>query len=171
VNVDFGRFIVREINPWEGPRVFALTGDPEVMRYMGFRTHTGVAEAVELIERYRNNPAGRWLAVCPKDDPADMLGIVGLETQRHQATLTIMFSRDWRARGAGRAVALPLVQWILTHQQIWRVWAYCHVDNKPVQRVMERSGAELEGRLRRFEVFPNVAPEPQDVYVYAIVRE
>jgi [ribosomal protein S5]-alanine N-acetyltransferase len=171
MNAELGRFIVREISPWEAPRVFALTGDPQVTKYMGFPTHQDEAEAAALIARYKSNPQGRWLAVCPKEDPADLLGIVGFEVQRHQATLTIMFSRDWRARGAGRAFALPFVQWIFTHPQIWRVWAYCHVDNKPVQRVMERSGATLEGRLRRFEVFPNISTEPQDVHVYAIVRE
>src|SRR3954469_8283678 len=170
MNAELGRFVAREINPWEAPRVFRLTGDPEVMRYMGFPVHQDLAEAAALIARYRDNANGRWMGVALKEAPADLLGIVGFEVQRHQASMTIMFSRDWQARGAGRAFSAPFVQWIFTHPQIWRVWAYCHVDNLPVQRVLERMGAEREGRLRRFEVFPNVGPEPQDVYVYAIVR-
>ena len=170
MNAELGRFVVREISPWEAPRVFALTGDPEVMRYMGFPVHKDEAEAAALIARYRNNPAARYLGVALKEAPADLLGIVGFEVQRHSAALTIMFSRDWRARGAGRAFSAPFVEWIFTHPEIWRVWAYCHVDNLPVQRVLERMGAEREGRLRRFEVFPNIGPEPQDVYVYSIVR-
>jgi ribosomal-protein-alanine N-acetyltransferase len=170
MNAELGRFVVREINPWEAPRVFRLTGNPEIMRYMGFPVHKDEAEAVELIRRYKENPVGRWFAIALKEDPSELLGIVGLEIQRHAATMTIMFSRDWRARGAGRAFSAPFVEWIFTHPQIWRVWAYCHVDNKPVQRVLERMGAECEGRLRRFEVFPNLGPEPQDVYVYAIVK-
>lgn len=170
MNAELGRFVVREINPWEAPRVFRLTGDPQVMRYMGFPVHKDEAEAAELIRRYNSNSAGRFLAVALKDNPADLLGVVGFEVQRHAATMTIMFSRDWRARGAGRAFSAPFVEWIFTHPQIWRVWAYCHVDNLPVQRVLERMGAEREGRLRRFEVFPNLSSEPQDVYVYAIVR-
>lgn len=170
MNAELGRYVVREINPWEAPRVFRLTGDPVVTKYMGFPTHQDEAEAAVLIRRYRDNANGRWLAVTLKEDPADMLGIVGFEIQRHAATLTIMFSRDWRARGAGRAFTAPFVEWIFTHPQIWRVWAYCHVDNLPVQRVMEKCGAEREGRLRRFETFPNLSPEPQDVFVYAITR-
>lgn len=167
---ELGRFIVREINPWEGPGVFRLTGDPEVMRYMGFAAHYREEQAAQLIERYRGNTETRWLAVCPKKDPNDILGIVGLEIRKHQAALTIMFRRDWKARGAGREFSVPLVKWIFAHPQIWRVWAYCHVDNVAVQRVLERMGAEREGRLRRFEYFPNIGNEPQDVYVYSIVR-
>lgn len=167
---ELGRFVVRDLNPWDALRVFRLTRDPAITRYLGFRTHTDITEAVELTGRYRNAP-GKWLAVCPKDDETDVLGLVGFEVQRHQAALTILFRGDWKARGAGREFSVPFVQWIFTHPQIWRVWAYCHVDNIPVQRVLERMGAVREGRLRRFEVFPNLSDEPQDVYVYSIVRD
>jgi ribosomal-protein-alanine N-acetyltransferase len=167
---ELGRFVVRDLDPWEGPRVFRLTGDPVTTKYMGFRTHETVDEAYELILRYRDAP-GKWLAVCHKDDPTDILGIVGFEVIRHSAALTIMFRHDWKARGAGREFSVSFVNWILSHPTTWRVWAFCHVDNVPVQRVLERMGAEREGRLRRFEVFPNLRPEPQDVYVYSIVRK
>lgn len=167
---ELGRFAIRTIMPWEAPAVFAMTGDPETMRYMGFRTHRSELDAAALIELYRGNPNTQWLAVSDKDAPADMLGIVGLEVRGHQATVTIMFRNTWKARGAGREFSIPFVQWIFTHPTIWRVWAYCHVDNVAVQRVLTRMGAECEGRLRRFEYFPNMSDEPQDVYVYAIVR-
>lgn len=164
-----GRFIVRDINPWEGLGVLALTGDPDVMRYMGFAVHETVDQATALIAQYASSST-RFQAVCLDDD---ILGIVGLEVQGHQAAMTIMFRRDWKARGAGREFSLPFVQWIFTHPQIWRVWAYCHIDNIPVQRVLERMGAKREGMLRRFEFFPNCgeADKPQHVYVYGIVRE
>lgn len=163
------RLLVRDINPWEGPAIFALTGDRDVMRYIGFPTHKTVQEATALIAQYKDSPS-RWQAVFLDGDPTDILGIVGLEVNRHQATVTIIFRRDFKARGSGRKFSAPLVQWLFTHPQIWRVWAYCHVDNIAVQRVLERMGALQEGRLRRFETFPNVSDEPQDCFVYSIVR-
>ena len=165
-----GRFLLRDLHPWEGAKVFAMTGDPVTMKYMGFKRHETEDEAAALIVKYLNSPS-RWQAVCPADDPADVLGIIGLEVRGHQAAMTIMFRRGRKARGAGREFSVPFVTWIFTHPQIWRVWAYCHVDNVPVQRVLERMGAVREGRLRRFEYFLNVSDEPQDVYVYAIVRD
>ncbi|MEL7086942.1 MAG: GNAT family N-acetyltransferase [Planctomycetota bacterium] len=169
MTAQLGRFLVRDINPWEGPRVFALTGDAQVMRYMGFRRHDSVEQASALIAQYREAPS-RYQAVVLDGDPADILGIIGLEVRGHQATMTVMFRRDWKARGAGREFSVPFVQWIFTHPKIWRVWAYCHVDNIAVQRLLQRMGAECEGRLRRFEYFPNVSTEPQDVFIYSIVR-
>lgn len=164
-----GRFVVRDLLPWEGPSLFKLTGDPNVTKYMGFRTHETVYDATCLIEKYLESRS-KFQAVCDTSNPSDLLGVVGLEVNKHQAALIIMFRTDWKARGAGRRFSIPFVQWIFTHPQIWRVWAYCHVDNLPVQRVLERMGTKREGCLRRFEFFPNVSEEPQDCYVYSIVR-
>lgn len=164
------RLLVRDIHPWEGPGVFAMTGDRDVMRYMGFKVHDTVQQATALIGQYRQSPS-RWQAICRDGDPTDMLGIVGLEIQGHQATVTLMFRRDWKARGAGREFSVPFVQWLFTHKQVWRVWSFCHVDNKGGQHVTEKLGALKEGRLRRFAFFPNVSDVPQDVYTYSIVRD
>ena len=161
-----GRFTMRDLNPWEGPALFVLTGNPDVTRYMGFRTHKTVDEATQLIEQYRNSPA-KWQAVCSNNE---ILGVVGLEVARHQATMSIMFRSDWKARGAGREFCRPFVQWIFTHPQIWRLWTYVHKNNIQGQRVTERMGAVREGLLRQFEFFPNVGAEPQDCFIYSIVR-
>jgi len=166
-----GRFTVRDLTPWDAERLFVLTGNPRVTQYMGFRTHRNAEDTAGLIEAYNKDPTRKYLAVCPNNDVTDILGIAGFEIQRHQATMAIMFRPDWKARGAGREFSKPFVQWIFTHPQIWRVWAYCHVDNTEAQRVLERMGATCEGLLHRFEFFPNVSTEPQDCYVYAIVRE
>lgn len=169
MTAQIGRFIVRDLNPWEAPQLFVLTGNPLITRYMGFATHKTVYDAARLIERYKDSPS-KYQAVCPINNPANVLGVIGMEVNRHQATLTLMFHHGWKARGAGRELCKPFVQWIFTHPKIWRVWWYCHVDNVMAQRGLERMGAVREGRLRRFEYFPNVSTEPQDVYVYSIVR-
>lgn len=170
MNAELGKFVVRDLEPWEGPRLFRITGDPKATRYMGFRTHQSEADAAAMIVTYADSVA-RWLAVCPKDDPTDVLGIAGLEVQRHSATMSLMFRSDWKARGAGVQFAVPFVAWVFTHPGLWRLWSYVHVDNLLGQRATERCGAIVEGRLRRFEIFPNISDEPQDVFVYGIVRD
>jgi len=160
---------MRDIHPWEGPGVFAMTGDHNVKRYMGFTTHRSVDDATKLIGMYRTSP-GRWQAVTLDGDPTDILGIIGLEVQGHTAGMTIMFRRDWKARGAGREFCQPFVQWLFTKPQIWRLWAYCHTENIPVIRTLERMKAVREGTFRKFAMFPNISQIPQDCYVYSIVR-
>lgn len=165
-----GRFIVRNLNPWEGPGLFAITGDKITTQYLGFKVHDSVEDATKLIRTYAANTFGRFQAICSEEAPADILGVLGFEVQGHQATIMIMFRRDKKARGAGREFSTPFIEWVFTHPKIWRMWAYVHVDNIPGQRVTERCGALREGLLRRFAIFPNISDEPQDVYTYAIVR-
>lgn len=166
MTAQLGRFKIRDLVPWDATALFQLTSDPEVTQYMGFRTHTSLTEAEDLISKYRDNSV-KFQGVFLEDS---LIGVFGMEIKEHQAAITIMFRRAWKSRGAGREFSVPFVQWIFTHPQIRRVCAYCHVDNISVQRVLERMGAGREGRLRRFEVFPNISDEPQDVFVYSIVR-
>lgn len=167
MTAQLGRFTVRDINLWDAPELFFMFSDLRVVQYMGVSQFRSMDDARQLIERYQSSPT-KWLAVCAG---SEFLGIVGLEVQGHQATMTIAFNRTRKAgRGAGREFGRPFSQWVMTHPQIWRLWSYVHVDNILGQRTTERSGAVKEGRLRRFAFFPNVSTEPQDVYVYSIVR-
>jgi len=159
-----GRFTVRDVSIWDAPDIFALFSNPETVRYMGLGRLQTVEDAYDLIARYRTS-SSKWLSIW---EGPKFLGIVGLEIKGHQATLTL--ASNGIRRGFGREFGKPFVQWIFTHPQIWRVWSYVHVDNIPGQRVTERSGAVKEGRLRRFEFFPNISEEPQYVYVYSIIR-
>lgn len=169
---ELGPFVVRDLEPREGPRLFAMTGDAEVTKYMGFATHTHVDQATDLIRVYnRRGSNQKWLAVCWASDTTDIIGVCGFEVQGHSATMSLMFKRSWKARGAGLRFARLFVEYIFTHPTIWRLWSYVHVDNLLGQRATLGTGALCEGRLHRFEFFPNLSTtEPQDVFIYAITR-
>ena len=63
-----------------------------------------------------------------------------------------------------------LISWALRQKDIYRVWAVCDVDNAASARVMEKSGMQREGILRRWSLHPNISPQPRDSYCYAIVK-
>ncbi len=63
---------------------------------------------------------------------------------------------------------LPLlIEQAQSDPAVYRVYAYCHVDNIGSARVLERSGLALEGRLVRYGMFPNISAEPQDCLMFA----
>ncbi len=63
-----------------------------------------------------------------------------------------------------------MIDWCLSQQAIYRVWAICDVDNPASARVMAKAGMEYEGVLKKFCVHPNISPIPRDVLCYAIVK-
>jgi RimJ/RimL family protein N-acetyltransferase len=53
---------------------------------------------------------------------------------------------------------------------VFRIGAFCDVDNVASARVMEKSGLVREGLLRRWLMHPNISDEPRDCFSYARVR-
>ena len=53
---------------------------------------------------------------------------------------------------------------------MYRVWAVCDVDNVASARVLEKAGMSFEGILRRYQIHPNIGPEPRDARCYARMR-
>lgn len=60
--------------------------------------------------------------------------------------------------------------WAASEPDVYRRWAYCDVDNPTSARVLEKSGFEFEGRLRRWALHPNISDTPRDALVYSWVR-
>lgn len=161
-------YFTRELTQADAGQLFRLTSDPTVTRYLGFRTHLLQDETSKLIRSYSSGP-GRWVGVFDGMPWAErLIGVMGAERQDHSATVAIYFSP--RARGAGRPASLTFVRWIFDNPEVQRVWAHCHIDNVPVQRVLERMGATREGRMRKYAVFPNISPELADCYLYSLLR-
>lgn len=63
------------------------------------------------------------------------------------------------------AVSLMLAE-VQADPTVYRVSAYCHVDNAGSAAVLRRCGLSLEGRLARYGMFPNLSDEPQDVLLF-----
>lgn len=158
-------FTLRPITRNDDAGVHAMISDEDVTRYLGVRRSQTWRDTYRLIDQYQRSPS-RWLAV--RDLEGQFLGLIGLERQGHSVALTIV--SNGRMPGLGRRVSVPVVETLFAQPGVRRVWAYCHPLNFPVQRVLTRMGAEREGCLRKFAVFPNLSDAPQDVYVYAIVR-
>ena len=169
--IDPDKFIIRDTSIWDAEWLFKITGDANATRYMGFRTHETLDDTHQMLAAYGVS-SSKHMAVCLRDAPSELLGIIGYEVFGHVATVLIMLNmHDMRGRGIGRLVCKPFVHSLLAQPSIWRVWSFCHVDNVIGHRVTERSGAKFEGVMKRYAVFPNVSDEPQDCRLYAITKE
>jgi RimJ/RimL family protein N-acetyltransferase len=65
----------------------------------------------------------------------------------------------------------PIVDWALQQKEIYRIWAFCDVDNRASARVLEKIGMQREGVLRRWFVHPNMGDVPRDCFCYARIKE
>ena len=96
-----------------------------------------------------------------------LLGSTGVACQTPYRVDTgyVLAEDAWGQGYASEALAAVLEA--LGGTTVWRVEAFCHPEHTASTSVLEKAGFELDGRLRRHTVFPNLAPEPQDVLVYS----
>ncbi|MEQ8396274.1 GNAT family N-acetyltransferase [Thalassobaculum sp.] len=171
--LDLGPTILRRLRVSDADAVFArYAADPEVTRWLTFKTHQSVEEAVAfcaLMEQHWDAGREFTYALSEPGDPIPF-GVASARVDSFHVAFGYAMAKDRWGRGhASRALA-ALVDLALEQPGIWRAWAFCDAENPASARVMEKAGMTYEGRLRRWHVAPNVSPDPRDCLAYAKVR-
>ena len=168
------RLILRETTRDDADAVKAYAGDPEVTRFLSFVTHTLPREVVEYLELCeQNRTGGRSNAyMIERRAEGDVVGVLDLRLETpYRLGFGYALARNfWRLGYMPEALAAA-VAWGREQAEIWRIWAFCDVENPASARTMEKAGLTFEGVLRRWFVHPNISPVPRDCLAYAWVRE
>lgn len=140
--------------------------DPEVTRYLSWRPHPDVDETRRVIvELFNVGEERTWL--IEHAESGETLGLCGWrQPQPFAVEFGYCLARRWWRRGIMSAVLSLLVDAAHRDPAVYRVCAFCHVDNTGSIRLLERTGLTREGRLARYAMFPNIADEPQDVLLF-----
>ena len=151
----------------------AWTQDAEVTRYLTWRPHTSVTQAERFvataIEAWSGNE--RAVYVITTTERAVPIGLIEARFEStFAASIGYVLQRGEWNRGYMTEACRGLLDWLFTLPHIWRVWAFCDVENGASARVLERSGMQHEGILRRAVLHPNRSDSPRDVHIYSRVR-
>lgn len=143
-----------------------IASDPDVTRYLSWSPHPDVAETRRVITEVFNIADERtW--VIELRDGGGPIGTCGTRRPKsYSVELGYCLGRNWWRQGFMSEVLPLLLDDAHRDPAVYRVYAYCHVDNVGSARVLERGGLALEGRLARYGMFPNISPEPQDCLLY-----
>ena len=146
--------------------------DPEVTRYLGFRTHTSVEDTKEFLlysdAQWQQWPAGPLLIRLRENHR--LIGSTGLafETSYRAMTGYILAHKAWN-KGYATEALNEIIE-ISKMTKMRRLSAICHIQQQVSWKVLEKCGFLREGRLRSYTIFPNLnESEPQDVYCYSLI--
>jgi len=146
--------------------------DPEVIKYVSWRAHKDLAETREYMRMcqlaWDVGKAFHW--VIEHNDDKQVIGMMIARVSGEKWELGYVLARAHWGLGYMTEALKALVGWALKQQEIYRIWAVCDVENLASARVMEKTGMQREGILRRWSVHPNLSNEPRDSYCYAIVK-
>lgn len=151
----------------------AWAADAVATRYLSWRTYTETAPLAEFLRTCAEDWAKRegnyvyMFCLRGTDTP---IGSIHLVIQGHKVMFGYVLARPHWGRGYMTEVLQHLLDWAMAQPEIQRGWAFCAAENPASARVMERVGMMREGALRRWQVFPNLGPEPRDCLFYAKVK-
>ena len=155
------------------PLYRAYTADAEVTRYLTWRPHGSVDETRGFLQKCEEMWAsGRSFpfVITHPARSAEPFGMIHFSGRPYAVEFGYALAQHSWGNGYMAEALRTLTEWCLAQPAIWRVSAFCDVENTASARVMEKAGLQFEGKLRRYKVLPNVSPEPRDVLLYAKTR-
>jgi RimJ/RimL family protein N-acetyltransferase len=166
------RLLLRKPRLEDAPLIFAAYAqDPEVTRYLTFRPHREVREAVEAVERFLENWRTRksyfWLIFVRDEEK-----LVGAISARNDQGINLgyVLARPYWGHGFMSEALNVVVDWAFSIPSVFRVWAVCDLENVASARLLERNGFRQEGILTKWSLHPNISDIPRDCYCYAKTR-
>jgi RimJ/RimL family protein N-acetyltransferase len=174
--LDTERFRLRPPTELDAEQMFArYSQDAEVCRYMSWTPHQSIDDTMAYLRRVvKGNEEGSSAdyLIC-SGESGELFGSVGGRLIDAQATCVqfgYCLARDAWGRGIATEASAAFVAAVMCEPTIWRVQAFCDVENRASARVLEKVGLTFEGTLRRYMVLPNLSDAPRDMHCYAKVR-
>jgi RimJ/RimL family protein N-acetyltransferase len=147
--------------------------DPEVCRYLSWVPHRSIDDTraflIQIVEGNSTDERAGFLIFSRKT--GQLLGSVGGVIDGTRMQFGYCLARDSWGQGFATEAAKPIVEMALGRPEIWRVQAFCDLENRASARVLEKAGLSREGTLRRYMRFPNLGDTPRDVFFFAKVRD
>jgi ribosomal-protein-alanine N-acetyltransferase len=151
------RTILRKMNEEDEDDMFRYCSDEEVSRYTTWYKHNTIVDTRifinKILEEYRNNQVAPW-------------GIQDKATGKLIGTCGFVYWNITHSR-AELAYALSREFWNQGYMTEIRIEARCLLDNLGSARVMEKSGMQLEGTMRKQMFAKGIH---QDLKMYSIIK-
>lgn len=171
------RLLLRRLEIADADALFTRIGsDPEITRYMSWKTNESVSESRDFIASVTDPttigmpPWGHVWGICIEGDPRPS-GTIGVVPSATRLELGYALCHAQWGRGLMTEACSGLCNALWSNEDVWRIQAYCHIENTGSSRVLEKCGFRYEGVARRMHVMPQLGSEPQDCCLYAQVRD
>lgn len=176
--LETNRLILREFDMDDYEDVHAYSSDYESVRHMMFGPNTPEQTrdylARQCVEERLAKPRMHYNIALARKDNGHVIGGISLHMnwRRDDAILGAIINRQEKGQGFMTEALQGVMEIAFTQLNLHRLHAVCDVDNIPMQRVLEKCGMRLEGRMiQRGKSRPEESTPYFDQFGYAILRD
>jgi len=168
------RLLLRKPVMEDAPTIFDLYAQDEVVtKYLTWQSHQTIKETRSFIKRckqtWQEGEAFPWTIIRKIDN--QLLGMVEITAIDHSGVcLGYVLARPFWGEGYMTESLQLIIQWAFRQNDIYRVWAFCDIENMASKKVMEKCGMQCEGILRSWLKLPQLGEKPRDCSCYSIIK-
>ncbi len=166
------RLILRRLLLSDAEAVFEYGSNPEVTRYMIWRNHTAIQDAVAFLEQcicsWNTGKEFCWAITVKPEDQA--VGTISCRIEQSEADFGYVLNRKCWGQGYATEAVHSVMSWLMNLPDVDRIWASCDIDNQASARVLEKSSLQYEKTVPRAMIRPNLASTPRDTLVFSRER-
>lgn len=170
--LETSRLRLRRLTLDDADAMHAYASDPKVAALTTWDAHGSIDETRAFLrsaqQMYGLAVGGPWGIVVR--DEGRLIGTIGLQHTPYarRADLGYAIARDQWGRGITVEAACAVLDWAFVATDLNRIQAWCAVENRASERVMQKLGMTHEGTLRQYVWLKGRA---WDVQLYRMLRE
>src|SRR5689334_13632978 len=155
------RLILRQPVMRDADEIFErYASDAEVTKFLGWPRHRSVQDTEAFLrfsaQEWDRRPAGPYLIVSRAD--GQLLGGTGFAFQTpHEAMTGYVLAKDAWSKGFATEALTAIVE-VAAQIGVTRLFAPCHPEHRPSQRVLEKCRFVLDHGSKPMVEFPNLSP-------------
>lgn len=156
------RLHLRPLGVDDARDLFRYTSDPDTTRFLAWPTHHRIKEATDYIRKREDEWASGsrfTYAICQINTDV-MLGHIRLTPNEKSLNLGYAISSAHAGRGFMTEAISALLS--LRWPDCSKASAYCCIQNRASQRVLEKLGFSLAETRQGWKKFPNYRTDPLD---------
>ncbi len=143
--------------------------EPEITKYLTWRPHKSPEETRSFIQQCIKDWESRTrfpFVICLMST-REVIGMIEFRIDKFKAEIGYVLYKKYWGQGYMTEALKEMLDLLLSQEKIYRVQAYCDIENAGSFRVMEKAGMKCEGILSRFAIHPNISDKPRDCYMFS----
>ncbi len=172
--IETKRLILRKPVVDDSEEIFeTYATDLDVVKYLAWKPHLSIDETKSFIEErvheWSDQKRFSWIITTKQN--GKVIGMISCKFPHDfRASISFVINKKNWGKGYATEATKAIIRNLLELECVYRVEAFCDIENLGSEKVIKKLGMTFEGRMNRTGYTPNISSEPRDCFCFSITK-